>query len=131
MHRGHSYQAALVRIRLAAVHAGGDRELRVGRGRRQRSDRAVLLDPSAASGKAPLKVSLHDRRRDLPKPVTSWTLLYGDGLVEHEDRARCRTSPGHTYSQAVGSYDVLLVAEPPAGRRASSRHTIGAPLAVR
>ena len=77
---------------------------------------AVLLDPSAASGAAPLKVSFH-LRSDLPKPVTSWTLLYGDGLSNTKSGALPHFA-GHTYSKP-GTYDVAARREP---RRLVARH---------
>jgi hypothetical protein len=73
----------------------------------------VSFVPTPTSGRAPLKVSF---RLDLalPGPVTSWTLVYGDG------NSRRQTGPpahflGHTYT-TPGTYRVLLVLNSGASR---------------
>src|SRR5262249_41105541 len=66
----------------------------------------VSFVPTPAAGRAPLKVSFR-LELDLPRPVTSWTLVYGDGNTRDETGAPAHFL-GHTYA-AAGDYHPLLI----------------------
>jgi PKD repeat protein len=66
----------------------------------------VSFVPTPTSGRAPLKVSFR-LELDLPSLVTSWTLVYGDGLSREQAGAPPHFL-GHTYT-APGTYHVLLL----------------------
>lgn len=66
----------------------------------------IKLDPTPASGKAPLKVVFHIQT-NLPHAVAHWQLVFGDGLTNQGDGAPPHFA-GHTFDKP-GNYRVLLV----------------------
>jgi PKD repeat protein len=67
----------------------------------------IRFEPTPTSGKAPLKVSFRIDASNLPKPVVSWQILFGDGLTNQNSGTPPRFA-GHTYT-TPGTYKVLLV----------------------
>jgi hypothetical protein len=66
----------------------------------------LSIDPTPATGRAPLSVSFRIEVA-IPRTVTSWQLVLGDGIVR-QGTGRPPRFAGHTYSQP-GSYRVTLI----------------------
>ncbi len=79
---------------------------------------ALQLTPSVNGGKVSFRI-----QSSLPRPVTSWTLLYGDGLTNAKTGALPRFA-GHTYKP--GAYTALLVASLAGGGRVIETATVQA-----
>jgi hypothetical protein len=70
------------------------------------SEPLISLKTTPSTGKAPVKV-VYQIDTNLPRPVTSWQLVFGDGL-SNQGTGKPPHFAGHTYTKP-GTYQAILI----------------------
>ncbi|MBV8396862.1 MAG: hypothetical protein JO064_11465 [Actinobacteria bacterium] len=67
----------------------------------------ISLKTTPTSGKTPLKV-VFQIDTNLPRPITTWQVIWGDGNYPQQGTGRPPHFTGHTYEKA-GTYNAILI----------------------